>query len=105
MYGLRAAGHEVLFIAESSPGIDDTEVLDLARREKALLPTAVKDFGELILRNHEPHFGVLLIRSRDRSLEESADDTLVAISRFGHELLNQFSVLADGVLRIRKNRF
>ena len=74
VYGLRAAGHEVLFIAEISPGIEDTAVLQLARREEALLLTADKDFGELVFRNREPHYGVLLIRSVDRTLEQNAAD-------------------------------
>lgn len=102
VYALRAAGHEVLFIAESSPGIEDSAVLAIARRAEALLLTADKDFGELVFRNREPHCGVLLLRSPERSLEVNAANTLVAISRYGTELLNRFSVLAGGVLRIRK---
>jgi predicted nuclease of predicted toxin-antitoxin system len=56
---LRAAGHQVLFIAETSPGIEDAEVLGIARPEKALLLTADKDFGELVFRNRETHSGIL----------------------------------------------
>lgn len=55
---LRATGHEVLFIAEDSPGIEDTAVLAIARREQALQLTADKDFGELVFRNRERHYGV-----------------------------------------------
>ncbi|MCZ2147910.1 MAG: DUF5615 family PIN-like protein [Bryobacterales bacterium] len=101
VYSLRAAGHEVLFIAESSPGIQDSAVLEIARREEALLLTADKDFGELVFRDREPHYGVLLIRSLVRSPEENAANTLAAISQYGTELLKRFSVLAEGVLRIR----
>lgn len=41
---LHDAGHAVLFIAETSPGIEDSEVLAIACREGALLLTADKDF-------------------------------------------------------------
>jgi hypothetical protein len=41
---LRAAGHNVLCVAETSPGIEDAQVLGIARREQALLFTADKDF-------------------------------------------------------------
>jgi predicted nuclease of predicted toxin-antitoxin system len=102
VYALREAGHEVLFIAETSPGIEDSAVLDVARGENALLLTADKDFGELVFRNGEPHSGVLLIRSVEKSLEENAANTLAAISQYGAELLNRFSVLAKGTLRIRR---
>lgn len=102
VYALRAAGHKVLFVAEMSPGIADRAVLEIARREDAILLTADKDFGELVFRSREAHRGVLLIRSLERSPEQNAANTLAALSQFGTELLNNFSVLADGVLRIRK---
>lgn len=58
---LRAAGHTVLFIAETSPGIEDSEVLAMARREQEHLLATGKNFGELAFRNRESRWGVLLI--------------------------------------------
>ena len=55
---LRAHGHDVLFVAELDPGIDDEVVLGLSRKAEAILVTADRDFGEL----HLLHTGVLLIR-------------------------------------------
>jgi predicted nuclease of predicted toxin-antitoxin system len=106
---LRAAGHVVLSIAETTltkitPGIEDTAVLAIARREKTLLLTADKDFGELVFRNGELHFGVLLIRSHDGNLEENAANALAAIEQHGQGLLNRFSVLSGSALRIRQAR-
>lgn len=97
---LRAAGHSVLFIAKTAPGIEDAAVLAIARREQALLLTADKDFGELAIRNREPHHGVLLIRSPEDDQDENAANTLAAIQQRGSDLLNRFSVL-KGHLRIR----
>jgi predicted nuclease of predicted toxin-antitoxin system len=97
---LRAAGHSVLFIAETSPGIEDAEVLGIARREQALLLTGDKDFGELVFRNRETHSGILLIRSLDEA-EENAANTVAAIQQHGPDLLNRFSVLMGRALRIR----
>jgi predicted nuclease of predicted toxin-antitoxin system len=99
---LRNSGHEVLSIAESFPGIEDQAVLVIARREKALLVTADKDFGELVFRNLEQHYGVLLIRSVD-NLEVNAAQAVAAIEQHGPELLNCFSVLSASALRIRKS--
>lgn len=97
---LRAAGHTVLFIAETSPEIEDTEALAIARREGALLITADKDFGELVFRNQTPHCGVLLIRSADDP-DENAANAVAAIHQYGPALLDRFSVLASRALRIR----
>ena len=98
---LRIAGHSVLSIAETSPGIEDPEVLRIARREQALLVTADKDFGELVFRNREPHCGVLLIRLRGDDTDENAANALAAIHHHGPQLLNRFSVLVGRALRIR----
>ena len=66
--------------------------------------TADKDFGELVFRSREPHRGVLLIRSLERSPEQNAGNTLAALNQFGTQLLNNFSVLTEGVVRIRKTQ-
>jgi hypothetical protein len=54
---LRSEGHEVLFIAELDPGIDDDAVLLKSRESNAVLVTADKDFGELIFRQHHAPLG------------------------------------------------
>ena len=48
---LRRDGHEVLFIAEMEPGVEDEVVLARSREQDAVLLTADKDFGELVFRN------------------------------------------------------
>ena len=48
VYALRAAGNEVLFIAETSPGIEDAEVLSIARREQSLLITGKRSTIPLV---------------------------------------------------------
>ena len=63
VYALRAAGHEVLFVVDISPGIADSAVLEIARREEALLLTADKDFAELVFRSRD---GVVWTATRVR---------------------------------------
>lgn len=86
---------------EASPGIEDTEELEIARRERAILLTADKDFGELVHRNREPHRGVLLIRSPEDDPDENAANVLAAVDQHGPALLDRFSVLVGRALRIR----
>jgi predicted nuclease of predicted toxin-antitoxin system len=57
---LRAAGHDVVYIAELEPGIVDDGVLERANAHEALLLTADKDFGELIFCLNRSHAGVML---------------------------------------------
>ena len=46
---LRADGHNVVFITEDDPGIDDQTVLNRSLKIDGVLLTADKDFGDLII--------------------------------------------------------
>lgn len=45
---LMSLGYNVLYVAENNHGIPDTDVLDMAVKNKAILITRDSDFGELI---------------------------------------------------------
>jgi predicted nuclease of predicted toxin-antitoxin system len=47
---LRAAGHDVVYVAEIAPATSDAEVVGLAQRDGRLLLTEDKDFGDLVFR-------------------------------------------------------
>jgi predicted nuclease of predicted toxin-antitoxin system len=60
---LRECGHDVHWIGESNPGIDDRAVLQRAFNESRILLTFDKDFGTLIFREATDHpVGILLFR-------------------------------------------
>jgi predicted nuclease of predicted toxin-antitoxin system len=79
----------------------DSEILKLADKEKAIIITMDKDFGELVFKSHEPHNGVLLLRLEDAHAEEK----LAAIQNIFPDhlpkLKNNFAVYQNGKLRIR----
>lgn len=99
---LRADGHDVLFIAELDPGIDDELVLSHSRRGRAILLTADKDFGELVFRQRLVHSGVLLIRLAGLQPNLKAAVVASTIDEHGGELDAAFAVLSRRALRIRK---
>lgn len=98
---LRQAGHEVLYVAEMEPSIDDDIVLDRANQKQAVLITADKDFGELVYRLGRIHMGVILLRLGGLQLETKATVVTTAIEEHGTRMLNAFSVIAPGLVRIR----
>ncbi len=57
---LRSAGYEVTVVAEISPRSEDTEVLRLAFREKRILLTEDKDFGQLVFAHSRKTRGLIL---------------------------------------------
>lgn len=50
---LAAEGHDVVFIADASPGADDRRVLALAREQARVLVTFDADFGNLVFQHGE----------------------------------------------------
>ena len=96
------ARHDVVFIAELDPGIDDETVLRLSRESNAILATADKDFGELVFRQHLLHSGVLLIRLAGLPPDVKAGLVAVANDEHAEEMSMGFAVLSERALRLRK---
>ena len=99
---LRSNGHNVLFIAELDPGIDDEAVLLRSRELNTVLLTADKDFGELIFRQRLLHSGVILIRLAGLKPEAKAELVAAAIEQHGEEMDLGFAVISRRALRLRK---
>ena len=59
---LRDAGHSVRAVAELSPRAEDPKVMDLAVREKTILLTEDKDFGQLVFAAGRQTVGVIFTR-------------------------------------------
>lgn len=99
---LRQAGHYVEFVLEISPGIPDTDVLQLAIQKKMFLITSDKDFGELTVKSKKQHRGVLLYRLSGLSNERKSELIVDVIKEREPELIENFSVISVNQLRIRK---
>ena len=102
VHRLRTDGHEVIYVAEMQPGIDDMDVLAISRQESAVLLTADKDFGDLVFRQRLSHTGILLVRLAGLDQIEKAQAVSTAIRLHGSALPEAFSVLTADSLRIRK---
>jgi len=89
---LRSDGHEVIAIVEIGPGVSDDDVLAIAEREKALLLTADKDFGDLVYRQRRINSGVLLICLAGLSALRKSKLTSTLLKRHGMELQEAFTV-------------
>lgn len=98
---LRENGLSVWAIAETSFGIADTHVLQIAVERNAILLTEDKDFGELVHRLRMPHCGILLVRLLKIDSVEKTKRIYDTIERRKDELWNSFSVLTNDQLRIR----
>ena len=98
---LRTQGHDVLYVAELAPGIDDEAVLLRGRESNALLLTADKDFGDLVFRQRLLHSGVLLIRLAGLTPDEKASTVAAVFELHGEAMRERFAVLSKRSLRLR----
>lgn len=98
---LRTEGDDVLWIRESSPGISDKEVLEVARSEGRLLVTFDKDFGELVFRlGAAAACGVVLFRISLPSPQEVAE-RIMAVLHSRDDWRGNFAVVTDDLIRLR----
>jgi predicted nuclease of predicted toxin-antitoxin system len=99
---LRQEGHEVVAIAETSPGIADDAVLAIAVQENALLLTENKDFGELVFRLQLLATGIVLFRLGTASPQMKAQIIALAIQQHGADLSGKFAVITPRTVRINE---
>jgi predicted nuclease of predicted toxin-antitoxin system len=99
---LRGLDHDVHYVAESASGLSDMAVIELAAREKRILLTEDKDFGDLVFRRELAVPGVVLMRIGS---EKSARKTMrlaAAIERYGDGLFGHYVVIEEGRFRARR---
>ncbi|HYX08817.1 MAG TPA: DUF5615 family PIN-like protein [Bacteroidales bacterium] len=101
---LRKHKISVLSVSEENPGINDSEVIDIAVKNECLLITEDKDFGELTYRLKRQHNGVLLIRLTEMDREERILLVVETIMNHLNELTNNFSVISKKGIRIKPSR-
>lgn len=98
---LRQEEHKVLAIMEMEPGISDEEVLQIANQEGVVLLTGDKDFGELVFRDRQHTFGIVLIRLSGMPATAKAEIVAGVIKKHSNELKNAFTVISSNNVRIR----
>lgn len=60
---LRAEGFDVISIQELNPNETDKKILARALRQKRVVVTYDKDFGDLVFRDNLKHQGVVILRT------------------------------------------
>jgi len=101
---LAVAGHDVVWVRTSAPGISDPEVLEWATREGRILLRFDKDFGELARRSSlAPNCGVILFRIPMPKPGEVGQQ-LAKLITARDDWPGHFSVVEPGRVRMRRLR-
>jgi predicted nuclease of predicted toxin-antitoxin system len=97
---LRSLGHDVTAIAIDHPAsLADLQVLAIARRERRVLITDDRDFGELIFVRKLPHAGVIYLRLGEYADLETRIERLAYVLTHHAAHLDTFLVVTR--LRVR----
>ena len=99
---LRQNGFDVKSISEETPGITDSDVIEMAKREGRILITEDKDFGELVYAHQRPHGGVIFIRYPSYAKKSIADVIDHLVKTKGVALIGCFVVVSPKRIRILK---
>ena len=99
---LRKLGFDVLCIAEISPGISDTEVIEIANKENLIILTFDKDYGELIFR-YSYKFPPAVIFFREKGNDPLFPGNLLSeiLTSAKIKLTNAFTVVESNGIRQR----
>lgn len=98
---IRRLGHDAMFVRDHDPRMPDADILAWAVRERRLVVTMDKDFGELVYQSGEPHAGVLLLRLEAARTAERVRVVEDIFVNHAADLPGHFSVYQNGRLRIR----
>lgn len=98
---LQQDGHTIILGQQVAQGQPDHEVLALAQRLAAIVLTEDSDFGDLVMRQHLPAVGVILLRLS--GMERSAQPDYIAqiITSNATFILGSFAVISPSGIRIR----
>ena len=98
---LEAGGHDIVWVRTVAPGAADPDVLALAVREKRILLTFDKDFGELARGSALPaECGVILLRL-PMPKPGDAGQQLAQLITSREDWAGHFSVIEPGRIRMR----
>src|SRR5207302_1103903 len=89
-----------LILRKLAEGASEGQVLERALKEKRVLITEDRDFGELVYARGRSSSGVILVRFPSRARRAKSATVIEAVSKLGSRLGDAFTVVQPGRLRI-----
>jgi predicted nuclease of predicted toxin-antitoxin system len=99
---LREAGHHVVAIAEVAKGTTDEQVVERALKERRVLITEDRDFGELLYARGRSAAGVIFVKFHSRARRAKPAAVVEAVAKLAAGLESGFAVVEPGRVRIAR---
>lgn len=97
---LRSAGHDVLSVTEITPRAEDSDIIELALKEKGILLTEDKDFGQLVYAHGRETLGVIFLRFPHSARERISEDVCTFAKEWREKLVRSFVTVQPGRIRM-----
>ncbi len=97
---LREKDFDVKWVAEIKKDMEDDEVLKMAYKEKRILLTNDKDFGELVFRQKKLSQGVVLLRIKGQDIKKKINLMSGLIEKYSFKILKHFVVVTENKIRL-----
>jgi len=97
---LREAGHDVTVVAEIGHRAEDSEVIELALKEKRIMVTEDKDFGQLVFAHGQKTIGVIFLRFPFSARQQISNEISDLVKKKGESLTGCFVTVQPGRIRI-----
>jgi predicted nuclease of predicted toxin-antitoxin system len=101
---LRAEGYDVVALSEITSHTIDSEVIAQAYREKRILLTEDKDFGQLVFASQADSAGVILIRFPGNARKALQETVVKLILERRDEIQNAFVVIQPSHIRVSRGK-
>ncbi|RJQ21495.1 MAG: hypothetical protein C4560_03760 [Nitrospiraceae bacterium] len=92
-------GYDVKWIPDYDCEILDEDLLRIANKEKRILITNDKDFGELIFLQKKLSTGIILIRIKGQRVKDKLRLLKKLLQHYSKKLVNHFVVITDKKIR------
>src|SRR3989344_6496439 len=100
---LKNLGFDIIWVKEIAPGKADIQILEIANKEKRVLITQDKDFGELVFKEKLANAGVILLRLKDESVKNKKEVLLHLLSS-KKDFYGKFTVVKDKKVEVIYHR-
>jgi predicted nuclease of predicted toxin-antitoxin system len=100
---LRTAGYDVVAVIEVARGADDDAIIAMAIRERRVLITEDRDFGQLVHAAAKRACGVILLRYPSSARADLPATVIDFVEKHGTQLVERFVVVEPGRIRIGGN--
>lgn len=100
---LRDKNYDVLYLNDYQDRFKDFQILEMAFKQKRVLVTCDKDFGDIVFLYRKEHYGVILLRftySTGLPLKINMFEKL--LGEYIHEIEKNFIIATETSIRIAK---